>query len=208
MGEVLWTRFSRLSLVESHALVQPQRLGDALIAAVARLHGAEAVMVTEPNYSTCPAADQHRIYYLLDQTPDKVLHGGEIAESGRIVTLAFDDGDAQRWRRAFLTATPEVGDDLRRQSLADHLQRATVLRMTVAERLVLPYPVGMVETTRWAHQYGALLLWWRSRLRQGYTTEVATTMLSLTCDPSVLAHLTFATPAHGTLTPELAPPSG
>lgn len=120
-----------------------------------------------------------------------MLFNGEPAEPDRIVAPAFDGDDAKTWRSAFLAATPEVGEEMRRQALGKHLERATVLRDTCAERLRVPYPVGMIATTRWADQYGALLLWWQTRLRQGYTPEAVATVLSLTCHPSLLAHITF-----------------
>lgn len=191
VGEVLAARFARLSEVEANSLCVHQGLGDALRATIDRLHGVQAVMVSEPNYTANHGFESHRVYYLLDEVPDKVLINGNPAEPGRVATVAFDDTNETVWRRTFLTHTPEAGQMMRREALGDHLKRAMVLKHAVTERLGLPYPVGIVEATRWADQYGALLVWWQSRRAQGYDPEAAATMLALICHPSVYAKVAF-----------------
>lgn len=202
VGEVLAARFARLSEVEANSLCVHHGLGDALRATIDRLHGVQAVMVSEPNVVDL-GFESHRIYYRLDEVPDKVLINGSPAGPGRVATVAFDDNNQTVWRRTFLTHTPEAGQMMRREALGDHLKRAMVLKHTVTERLHLPYPVGVADITRWADQCGALLVWWQARRTQGYDPQTAATMLALVCHPSVYAKVTFT---DGDGPPVLAPP--
>ena len=205
ISEVLRCRLDRLSDEDAAVLCSEPTLGEAVVAAIALLHGAQAFVVQEP-YEPGTLADlrSSRAYYSLHGVVD-VIHGNpqrEAAAPDRIVSIHLTQRHADTWANTALAASPRTCTALRLDMLHQRFEECGLLLQPINVRITKPYPVMFAHPT-WSDLSAAIILWWQARIRAGYTPQAAATMLHLVLDPSVHSQITVHLDGSA---PSLAPP--
>lgn len=157
----------------------------ALTAAVAVLHGAQALVLPSPY-----RPNVQQVVWLLDDIPDtltKVVptdRQPSPGQRGLIAGTTCSVGDESDWAWG---QEGEPDGSERSDMLLFGLRRAAVYQHTLDDCLT-------IATTRppmWrSYVEVGLRLWWQRALAQGHTPDTARLLLSLSADPPTLAHVT------------------
>lgn len=126
-----------------------------------------------------------RLLWCLDDTSDPVggRRQGVPGRIGEITVVNVKDlwGRAGRARRARRCA-------VRQALLEEHLERAMSSGRTIEESVRLP---SRENELHWLEIRAGVALWWEARMGEGYTVDMARTMLGLIAQPEVFAQFTF-----------------
>lgn len=198
LHDLVRARFDALPRRQRNAILDLPTLDDAVVAVIARIHGAtaHASVYRRDDY---PSMVNLLVAYNLDSVEDwtqrrfRDFTPDGLDLTGRFVTIEAGHVTLSEWERvAYATrGLRTLGRKrrtiraVRRNLLDSALGTATQGNYTVEDHLRYSLHADKY------FQGIALPLWWEARLAEGYTPDAAWMMLGLTIDPHLLAPLVF-----------------